>query len=130
MIKQKKLKEMMEKMAGTKEEKIILQPVILNSSNFNSFLKENKYAVVDFWAEWCAPCKMMAPVIDELAKEYAGEIVFGKINTDEAQNIANRYAITAIPTLIFFRDGKPVDKLVGAVPKGEILRWIRRNKGK
>ncbi len=127
MIKQKKMKEMMEKMMTEKPDSSVNHPVNLTSSNFEEVLKNNRYVVVDFWAEWCAPCKMMAPIIDELARDYAGDVVFGKVNTSEEQGIANRFGITAIPTLIFFRNGKPVDKVVGALPKTEIIRWIRRN---
>jgi thioredoxin 1 len=130
-IRQKKMKEMMEKMLGEPETKLEFpdRPITLTSSNFDEVLKKYKYVVVDFWAEWCAPCRLLAPTIESLAKEYAGDVVFGKLNTSEEQEIANRYAITAIPSLIFFRNGKPVDKIVGAVPKGDIIRWIRRNMG-
>ncbi|HDN73855.1 MAG TPA: thioredoxin, partial [Archaeoglobus sp.] len=87
----------------------------------------HKNVVVDFWAEWCMPCKMIAPIIVELAKEYAGKVVFAKLDTDENPIIATRYSISAIPTLIFFRNGKPVDQIIGALPKSEIKRWIDRN---
>lgn len=125
-IRQKKMKELMEKMLDEKIE-FPDRPIILTSSNFDEVIKRYRYVVVDFWAEWCAPCKLIAPVIEVLAKEYAGKLVFGKLNTSEEQNIANRYAITAIPSLVFFREGRPVDKIVGAIPKGDIIRWIRRN---
>jgi thioredoxin 1 len=127
MIRKKKMKEMMEKMMQDENTSKINYPVNLSSSNFEKILKENKYVVVDFWAEWCAPCKMIAPIIDELAREYDGDVVFGKVNTSEEQGIANRFGITAIPTLIFFRNGKPVDKVVGVLPKTELIRWIRKN---
>ncbi|WP_048098073.1 thioredoxin [Archaeoglobus sulfaticallidus] len=124
-IRKKKLMEKMERMMGEKMEKINY-PVNVTQSNFNEILK-NRYVVLDFWADWCAPCKMIAPIIDDLAREYDGKVVFGKVNTTEEQAIANRFAITAIPTLIFFRNGKPVDKIVGAMPKGELIRWINKN---
>ncbi|AAB89961.1 thioredoxin [Archaeoglobus fulgidus] len=128
LIRQKKLKEMMQKMSGEeKARKVLDSPVKLNSSNFDETLKNNENVVVDFWAEWCMPCKMIAPVIEELAKEYAGKVVFGKLNTDENPTIAARYGISAIPTLIFFKKGKPVDQLVGAMPKSELKRWVQRN---
>nr|4XHM_A Chain A, Thioredoxin (Trx-3) [Archaeoglobus fulgidus DSM 4304]4XHM_B Chain B, Thioredoxin (Trx-3) [Archaeoglobus fulgidus DSM 4304] len=128
LIRQKKLKEMMQKMSGEeKARKVLDSPVKLNSSNFDETLKNNENVVVDFWAEWCHPCKMIAPVIEELAKEYAGKVVFGKLNTDENPTIAARYGISAIPTLIFFKKGKPVDQLVGAMPKSELKRWVQRN---
>ena len=128
-IRQKKMKEMMEKMLSEPKPKVEFpdHPITLNSSNFDEVLKKYRYVVVDVWAEWCAPCKLIAPTIEDLAKEYAGDVVFGKLNTSEEQAIANRFAITAIPSLIFFRNGKPVDKIVGALPKGDIIRWIRKN---
>ncbi|RLI83945.1 thioredoxin [Archaeoglobales archaeon] len=128
-IRQKKMREMMEKMLNENKPKIEYpdHPIILTSSNFEEVLKKYRYVVVDFWAEWCAPCRLIAPIVETLAKEYAGDVVFGKLNTSEEPGIANRFAITAIPSLIFFRNGKPVDKIVGAVPKGDITRWIRKN---
>jgi thioredoxin 1 len=127
-IKQKKMKEMMEKMLNEKIE-FPDHPITLTSSNFDEVLRKYRYVVVDFWAEWCGPCRLIAPIIETLAKEYVGEVVFGKLNTSEEQDIANRYAITAIPSLLFFKNGRPVDKIVGALPKGDIIRWIRRNIG-
>ncbi len=73
--------------------------------------------VVDFWAEWCAPCRMITPVLEEISKEYEGKIKVGKLNVDENSAIAGEYRIMGIPTLLFFRSGKLVDKLVGVVPK-------------
>jgi len=100
--------------------------MIVNLENFDEILdKEN--VVVDFWAEWCGPCRVIAPVLEELAEEYAGEIVIAKLNVEKAPEIANRYCVSSIPTLIFFKNGKPMDKIVGAIPKKEIKRWIERN---
>ena len=123
-IRQKKLKELMKKMTS---KDVISSPINVDSTNFEKILEEYENVVVDFWAEWCMPCKMLSPIIEELAKEFAGKVVFAKLNTDENPLIANKYNITGIPTLIFFRKGKPVDKIVGAVPKGELVRWIKRN---
>ncbi|MDK2876542.1 MAG: thioredoxin 1 [Archaeoglobaceae archaeon] len=124
-IRKKKLKELM-KMA---EKKVNIQnePAKLDSKNFDEFIKENEYAVVDFWAEWCMPCRYIAPVFEELAKEYSGKVAFGKVNVDENQKIAVRFGISAIPTLIFFKNGKAMDQIVGAMPKKEIKRWIESN---
>ncbi len=74
-------------------------------------------AMVDFWAVWCGPCQMVAPIVEELAVEYQGRLKVLKLNTDENPEIASRYQIMGIPTLLFFKDGKPVDKVVGAAPK-------------
>jgi len=76
--------------------------------------------MVDFWATWCGPCKIVAPVVEELAKEYEGKVTFAKVNTDENPDIASRYSIRGIPTLMFFKDGKVMDQVVGAVPKGQL----------
>jgi len=128
LIRQKKIREMMQKMSGEeKAKKVVTSPVKLSSSNFDETLKNNENVVVDFWAEWCMPCRMIAPVVEELAKEYAGKVVFGKLNTDENPTIAARYGISAIPTMIFFKKGKPVDQIVGAMPKSELKRWVERN---
>lgn len=123
-IRKKKLREMM-RMAEKKES--LSEPVKLDSKNFDEITKKYENVVVDFWAEWCMPCRYIAPIIDELAKEYAGKVVFGKLNVDENQNIAVRFGISAIPTLIFFKNGKVMDQIVGAMPKKEIKRWIDTN---
>ncbi|HID71407.1 MAG TPA: thioredoxin, partial [Thermoplasmata archaeon] len=87
-----------------------------NSSNFDETVKEG-VTLVDFWAPWCGPCRMIAPVIEQLAKEYAGKVVFAKLNTDENRNTAMRFGIMSIPTLLVFKNGKLVDRIVGALPK-------------
>ncbi len=116
-IRRKKMEELMKKM---------IKPIKVDNSNFEEVINSNENVVVDFWAEWCGPCKILAPIIDELAKEYTGKVVFAKLNVDEARDIAINYGISAIPTLIFFKKGKPVDALIGVLPKGEIKRWIDR----
>jgi thioredoxin 1 len=80
-------------------------------------LQSSQPVMVDFWATWCAPCKMIAPAVEELAKEYAGKAKFVKVNTDENHELAARYNIRGIPTLMFFKNGQMVDQIVGAVPK-------------
>ena len=76
--------------------------------------------MVDFWATWCGPCRVLGPTVDDIAKEYEGKVTVVKCNVDDCEDIAVEYGIRNIPTLIFFKDGQPVDRLVGAVPKGEI----------
>lgn len=80
-------------------------------------LKSPNVVMVDFWASWCSPCKIVAPTIAELAKEYEGKVKFVKVNTDENQDLATRYKIRGIPTLMFFKNGEMVDQIIGAVPK-------------
>jgi thioredoxin 1 len=81
-------------------------------------------ALVDFWAEWCMPCKMMAPTLDELADEYAGKLVVGKVNTDENRNISMQFGISAIPTVILFKDGEMIKKFVGLQQKADLKTAI------
>jgi thioredoxin 1 len=87
-------------------------------------LKMKGLIMVDFWAAWCRPCLMIAPTIEELATEYAGRLTVAKLNTDENPDVASRYQIMGIPTLIFFRDGKPVEKIVGAASKQQFKEKI------
>ncbi|MEW5758235.1 MAG: thioredoxin [Candidatus Omnitrophota bacterium] len=101
-------------------------PVIhLNNSNFKKEIIENKeIALVDFWANWCGPCKMIAPLIDEIAKDYDGKIKVAKLNIDDAADIASQYGIMSIPTLLFFKNGQVVGQVVGAISKSEIKEKI------
>ena len=99
----------------------------LNSKNLEEAIKNNPALVVDCWAPWCGPCRMMSPVIDELAIDLKGKITFGKLNTDENQDMAAKYQVQAIPTLLIFKDGKLADRKVGALPKkvlaGELTKY-------
>ena len=88
--------------------------------------KAQGLVLVDFWAVWCGPCQMVAPIVDELASEYNGKLKFMKLNTDESPDVAGRYGIMSIPTLLFFKGGQPVDKVVGAVPKKVLKEAIDR----
>lgn len=85
----------------------------LTEENFNEIIKSDKPVLVDFWADWCGPCRMLAPVIEELAGEYGENAVIGKVNVDEEAALSAEYAVVSIPTVIVFKDGKPTEKLVG-----------------
>lgn len=87
-------------------------------------LQANGLVMVDFWAVWCGPCRMIAPTVEELAKEYAGRVKVGKLNTDENPDVASKYKIMGIPTIMFFKDGQKVDQIVGAVPKPQLKAKI------
>ncbi|RNC29718.1 MAG: Thioredoxin 1 [Candidatus Dichloromethanomonas elyunquensis] len=90
----------------------------------NDVLKSDKVTLVDFWATWCGPCRMIAPVVEELADEYAGKIVVGKLNVDEQGEVASKYGIMSIPTLLLFQNGEVVDKVVGFRGKQDLVRMI------
>ena len=100
-------------------------PMAVTDSDFEQEVLESETPVlVDFWAEWCAPCKMVAPVIDDLAEEYDGKIKFTKVDVDVNPQTAMKYGIRSIPTLLMFKGGSPVDQVVGAVPKAVIKKSL------
>jgi len=103
----------MKKRGGKMEEKIIE----LTNDNFDNFLKEKEFVIVDFWAPWCMPCRMVSPIIENLSKKYEGKISFGKLNVDQQQDIAVKFGIMSIPTIIIFQNGKEVDRIIGAMPE-------------
>jgi thioredoxin len=117
----KKIKQIMNTSKGMQENQKTQEELIahLDSNTFDNFIKSHKIAVIDFWAEWCAPCIILAPIIEELAKDYP-QVGFGKVNSDENQDIAARYGVMSLPTVIFFKNGEPVDEVIGAVPREEI----------
>lgn len=115
-IRRRKIEKIMREKASVSTQKTDT-PAEVTDSNFNEVIKSSRFVVVDCWAQWCAPCRMMAPIVDELAREYAGKVLFGKLNVDENQRIPAEYQIMSIPTFLVFRDGMLVGRIVGAMPK-------------
>ena len=99
-------------------------PVEVTDGGFDDFARKYSVVLIDCWAPWCGPCRMIAPVIDELAVEMKGKVAFGKLNTDENQSTAYRFNINAIPTMLVFKDGEMVDRIVGALPKMHIKQKL------
>nr|WP_277346525.1 thioredoxin [Acidianus sulfidivorans] len=122
---QKKIKDMMKENKSMQENQKAGEVAHLDSNTFDSFIKSHNVAVIDFWAEWCAPCIMLSPIIEELAKDYPN-VGFGKVNSDENQDIAGRYGVMSLPTVLFFKNGEPVDEVIGAVPREEIESRIKQ----
>ena len=115
---------------GSNEQaQIAKEPIILTDGNFAKEVSANKLLVVDFWAPWCGPCRMVGPIIETLSAEYTGKAAFGKMNVDENQVVPSSFGIMSIPTIIIFNHGKEVERLVGAYPKAHIEAMIKRYLG-
>ena len=126
-INEKKFEEMMARKAGpeSRQTKATGKPVELTDSNFHEVVGSHPLVVVDFWAPWCGPCRIVSPVLEELASEMAGQATFGKLNVDDNPATSQKFGIQGIPTIMVFKDGQPVDGLVGAAPKQMIESRIR-----
>ena len=129
-IRQRKLGQLM-RGAGEaeKEGSTPNKPVEMTDATFTEVIQSNPLVVVDCWAPWCAPCHMVAPVVEELARDYAGRILFGKLNVDENREVATQYQIMSIPTLLVFKDGKLADMIIGAMPRKLLEPKITRYMG-
>jgi thioredoxin 1 len=101
-------------------------PAVTDASFDQDVLSSEKPVLVDFWAPWCGPCRMVAPIVDEIAKDFEGQIKVFKLNTDENPNVASQYGIRSIPTLMLFKDGQKVETVVGAVPKTTLSSTISK----
>ena len=126
-LRNKKMEELKQKyMNGVKkmEDNLPNTPVTITDADIDETIKKFETIVVDCWAPWCGPCRMVGPVIEELAKEMHGKVVFGKLNVDENPMTSTKHQIMSIPTLLIFKDGNLIDRLVGALPKEELKRKI------
>lgn len=102
-----------------------MKPVTITDANFESeVIKSNIPVLIDFWATWCGPCKAIAPIVEDLAKEYDGKVKIGKVDVDDNQQTAIKYGIRSIPTLLIMKNGKVNDTIVGAVPKSQIVQKL------
>jgi len=126
-IKQAKLQKMMKSVAPEKRGTAFNKPVEMTNATFKEMIKNHPLVVVDCWAPWCGPCRMVAPIIEELSRDYAGKILFGKLNVDENREVGTQYDIMSIPTLLVFKNGKLVDTIIGAMSRQTLEQKITRH---
>ena len=119
-IKQRKLIEMRNSAMMRSDMNSKIRPIVLTDMNFRDEVSKHPLMLIDFWAPWCGPCRIISPIIEELAGEYSGKVVFGKLNIDENQTVAQYFGIQSIPTMMILKNAKVVDVIVGALPKARI----------
>ncbi len=103
------------------------KPVEINDGSFEAeVIKSDKPVIVDFWATWCGPCKMIAPILEEVATEYDGKLKIAKMDVDSNTKVASQYGIMSIPTLLFFKNGQLVDQVIGAIPKAQLVNRLAK----
>ena len=126
-IHRKKMEDMLQRKTPiqSQPEKPDGKPIVLTDASFSATVAKHKLMVVDFWAPWCGPCRMVGPIIEQLAAEYAGKVTFGKMNVDDNQTVPSSFGVQGIPTLVVFKNGEPVETLVGACPKSHIESKFR-----
>ena len=126
-IKQAKLRKMMTDAAPEKGGTAFSKPVAMTDATFKEMIQNHPLVVIDCWAPWCGPCRLVAPIIEELSRDYVGRIVFGKLNVDDNREVSMKYNIMSIPTLLVFKNGKLVDTIIGAMPRQTLEQKITRH---
>jgi thioredoxin 1 len=126
-IKATKMQEMMERASRSKDSSHERAPVELSDSDFDQTIRSKPLVVVDCWAAWCYPCRIIAPIVEELAAEYTSVAMFAKLNVDENPSTAMRYVIQSIPTILIIKNGVEVERIVGAVPKAQIEAALKKH---
>jgi len=124
-INEKRMKKLQQIVNEKELLKNIKEPLNLDDSNFAQTINKYPLLLVDFWAPWCGPCRMMSPIIDQVGKEYVGKLVVGKVNVDENPNISGQFGISSIPTLILFKRGQVVNNIIGSVSKSRIDEMVK-----
>ena len=124
-INEKRMKKLQQIVNEKELLKNITDPIELDDSDFTESINKFPLLLVDFWAPWCGPCRMMSPVIDQVGKEYQGKLVVGKVNVDENPSISRQFGISSIPTLILFKKGQAVNNIIGSVSKSRIDEMVR-----
>jgi len=126
-IRARKMQELMSRQSQSAGRSMSESPIQVTDSDFESLIQKYPLMVIDCWAAWCGPCRMLAPVIEELARDYAGKIVFGKLDVDENPRTAMNFGIMSVPTLLIMKNGKLVDQIVGAAPRDYIESKLRKH---
>jgi thioredoxin 1 len=126
-IKARKITEMVERARKNERPASTRSPVTLTDNDFESTIRSNKLVIVDCWAAWCYPCRLISPIVEELANEYSSVALFAKLNVDENPITASKYYIQSIPTILIIKNGIEVDRVIGAVPKAQIEVVLRKH---
>jgi len=103
----------------------VLSSIAVSENTFDDLIVRNPIVFIDFWASWCGPCRIMEPIVEKLATKYSGKVLFGKVNVDEEMNISSRYEVFSIPTFMVFKNGQPMDAVIGAVGEASLERLVK-----